>query len=146
MKYNELEKLKPYRITKKSSDGTFLPDEIIWLSDGGEINSVHGGGFIYPEEGDSATWDFEAELADDWEVIFVNGNEFCRKTEVKKNTNHEKLSKITGDADPVDIAAVKMLLGRIQEDYERDLFEQNYEQYLPLYKTMKDWLNSEVEE
>ena len=39
-----------------------------------------------------------------------------------------------------------MLLGRIQEDYERDLFEQNYEQYLPLYKSMKDWLNSEVEE
>lgn len=146
MKYNELEKLKPYRIIKKSSDGTFFPDDIIWLSDGGEINSYHGGGFIYPEEGDSATWDFEADPADDWEVISVNGNEFCRKIEAKKNTNHEKLSKITGDTDSVDVAAVKMLLGRIQEDYDRDLFEQNYEQYLPLYKSMKDWLNSEVEE
>lgn len=146
MKYNELEKIKAYRITKKSSDGTFLPEDIIWLSDGGEINSVHGGGFIYPEEGDSATWDFEAELANNWEVIAVNGNEFCRKIDAKKNTNHEKLSKITGDTDPVDIAAVKMLLGKIQEDYGRDLFEQNYDQYLPLYKAMKDWLNSEVEE
>ena len=61
-------------------------------------------------------------------------------------TKKEKLSKITGDTDPVDIAAVKMLLGRIQEDYDRDLFEQNYDRYLPLYKSMKDWLNSEVEE
>ena len=146
MKYSELEKLKPYRITKKSSDGSFLVDDIIWISDGGEINSVTAGGFIYPDEGDSATWDFEAELADDWEVISVNGNEFCRKIEIKKHTNHEKLSKITGGTDPVDVAAVKMLLGRIQEDYDRDLFGQNYEQYLPLYKAMKDWLNSEVEE
>ena len=146
MKCDELNKLTPYRITKKSSDGTFLPDDIIWVSDGGEVNSVHGGDFIYPEEGDSSTWDFEAELADDWEVISVNGNEFCRKIEIKKHTNHEKLSKITGSTDPVDVAAVKMLLGRIQEDYDRDLFGQSYEQYLPLYKAMKDWLNSEVEE
>ena len=61
-------------------------------------------------------------------------------------TNKEKLSKTTGDTDPVDIAAVKMLLGRMQDDYERDLFEQNYGQYLYLYRSMKDWLNSEVEE
>lgn len=59
-------------------------------------------------------------------------------------TNKEKLSKTTGDTDPVDVAAVKMLLGRIWDDYERDLFEQNYEQYLPMYRSMKDWLNSEV--
>ena len=146
MKHEELEKLKPYRIVNGSNDGTFIPGEIIWISDGGEVNSVHGGGFIYPEEGDPETWDFEAELADDWEVISVNGNEFCRKIEIKKHTNHEKLSKITGGTDPVDVAAVKMLLGRIQEDYDRDLFGQNYEQYLPLYKAMKDWLNSEAEE
>lgn len=61
-------------------------------------------------------------------------------------TNKEKLSKMTGDTDPVDIAAVKMLLGKIQEDYERNLFEQKYEQYLFLYRSMKNWLNSEVEE
>lgn len=90
LKYNELEKLNPYRITKKSSDGTFLPDEVIWISEGGEINSVHGGGFIYPDEGDSATWDFEAEYAKDWEVIAVDGHEFCRKRQSQKMTNLEK--------------------------------------------------------
>lgn len=84
MKYEELEKLKPYRIVNGSSDGTFIPGEIIWISDGGEVNSVHGGGFIYPEEGDPETWDFEAEEANDWEVISVNGNEFCRKIIVRK--------------------------------------------------------------
>ena len=36
MKYSELEKLKPYRITKKSSDGSFLVDDIVWISDGGK--------------------------------------------------------------------------------------------------------------
>lgn len=33
MKIQELEVLKPYRITKSSSDGTFVVDEIIWVSD-----------------------------------------------------------------------------------------------------------------
>lgn len=60
-------------------------------------------------------------------------------------TNKEKLSKITGEEGSVDIAAVKMLLAEIQQDYDRDLFEQNYEKYLSLYRSMKDWLNSEVE-
>ena len=146
MKYNELEKIKAYRITKKSSDGTFTPGEIIWISDGGEVNSAQYGSCIYPEEGESTTWDFEAELADDWEAIVIGKTEFCRKIRFNKHTNYVKLSKITGDTDPVDVTAVKMLLGRIWEDYDRDLFEQNYEQYLPLYKSMKDWLNSEVEE
>lgn len=61
-------------------------------------------------------------------------------------TNKEKLSKITGEEDSVDIVAVKMLLTEIQKDYDSDLFEQNYEKYLSLYRSMKDWLNSEVEE
>ena len=76
----------------------------------------------------------------------LDGRTVAEDGEGERMTNKEKLSKITGDADPVDIAAVKMLLGRIQEDYDRDLFEQNYDRYLPLYKSMKDWLNSEVEE
>ena len=76
----------------------------------------------------------------------LDGRTVAEDGEGERMTNKEKLSKITGDTDPVDIAAVKMLLGRIQEDYDRDLFEQNYDRYLPLYKSMKDWLNSEVEE
>ena len=60
-------------------------------------------------------------------------------------TNKEKLSKIIGEEDSVDIVAVKMLLTEIQKDYDSDLFEQNYEKYLSLYRSTKDWLNSEVE-
>lgn len=57
-------------------------------------------------------------------------------------TNHEKLL----NKDPVEIEAVKMLLARIYDDYERDSFEINYDKYLSLYKGMVEWLNSEVEE
>ena len=60
-------------------------------------------------------------------------------------TKKEALELETKCDNLVDIAAVKMLLGRIQEDYDRDLFEKNYDRYLSLYKSMKDWLNSEVE-
>lgn len=144
LKYNELEKLKPYRITKKSSDGTFLPDEVIWISEGGEINSVHGGGFIYPDEGDSATWDFEAEYAKDWEVIAVDGHEFCRKRQSQKVTNLEKLTYSKND--PVDEVAVGMLLERVRDDVEGDRFDMAFPQYVGLYKSMKEWLESEVEE
>lgn len=93
MKYTKLKKLEPYRITKKSSDGTFVPDEVIWISEGGEINSVHGGGLIYPDEGDSATWDFEAEEAHDWEVIAINGHEFCRKRQPEKMSIGKNIKK-----------------------------------------------------
>lgn len=57
-------------------------------------------------------------------------------------TNHEKLL----NKEPVEIEAVKMLLARIYDDYERDLFEINYDKYPSLYKGMVEWLNSEVEE
>lgn len=107
MKCSELEKMKPYRITKKSSDGTFFPGEIIWVSEDGGINSVHGGGFIYPDEGDSETWDFEAEYAKDWEVIAVDGHEFCRKRQSQKMTNFEKLGY--SKSETVDEVAVGML-------------------------------------
>lgn len=60
-------------------------------------------------------------------------------------TNHENLSKITGIEEPVHIEAVKMLLLRICNDYEHDLFKQNYSTYLSRYKAMVEWLNSEVD-
>lgn len=61
-------------------------------------------------------------------------------------TNHEKLSHISQSADSIDVSAVKSLLARIQEDYEKGLFEQNSGQYLSFYKSMKEWLESEAEE
>lgn len=60
-------------------------------------------------------------------------------------TNHENLSKITGEEESVEVEAVKMLLAGILEDYEKGYFESNYPQYFSKYKSMVEWLNSEVE-
>ena len=59
-------------------------------------------------------------------------------------TNHENLAQITGEEESVEIEAVKMLLSKIHNDVERGWFEQNYGQYLLLYKAQVEWLNSEV--
>lgn len=64
----------------------------------------------------------------------------------KHMTNHEKLSQISGSTDLVDVAAVKSLLTKIQDDYEKGMFEQNSGQYITFYKSMKEWLESEAEE
>lgn len=63
----------------------------------------------------------------------------------KKMTNHEKLAKITGIDEPIEIEAVKMLLERVYEDVEHGLFENNYDKYLLLYKSQKEWLESECD-
>ena len=144
MRYNELEKLKPYRITKKSSDGSFLVDDIIWISDGGEINSVTAGGFIYPDEGDSATFDFEAEQTHEWKVVTVGESEFCRRIPIHRVTNFEKLAY--SKEVPADEVAVGMLLERIRDDVGRSRFDIAFPRYIELYKSMKEWLESEVEE
>ena len=144
MRYNELEKLKPYRITKKSSDGSFLVDDIIWISDGGEINSVSAGGFIYPDEGNSATFDFEAEQTYEWQVVTIGGSEFCRKIPIHKMTNFEKLTY--SKEVPVDEVVVGMLLERIRDDVGRSRFDIVFSRYRELYKSMKEWLESEAKE
>lgn len=76
----DMDKLKAYRITKDSSDGTFLKGDIIWKSANGAVNSVQGKGWIDPEEGDENTFDFECEVATDWNVITRRGEELCRKS------------------------------------------------------------------
>lgn len=73
-----MKKLKPYRVTKNSSDGTFYKGEIIWKSENGDINSVQGKGCITPSEVDSNTLDFECEEETDYEVIRAGGYELCR--------------------------------------------------------------------
>lgn len=60
-------------------------------------------------------------------------------------TNNEKLNSITGETDTPEISAVKMMLARIDEDLERDLYEENRDKYLNLYKSQKEWLEREVE-
>lgn len=77
MKYHELEELKPYRVTKDSSDGTFHIGEIIWVSSNKNINSAHAGGWISPAEVELKTLDFEAEPACDWIVFSDAKHEVC---------------------------------------------------------------------
>ena len=60
-------------------------------------------------------------------------------------TNHENLSKLTGDTDSVEITAVKMLLERIREDIKGRCFKQNFDKYPEIYVAMKSWLNSKVD-
>ena len=60
-------------------------------------------------------------------------------------TNHENLAKITGIDEPIEIEAVKMLLAKIHDDVEHGLFERNYDKYLLLYKSQKEWLESECD-
>jgi hypothetical protein len=38
-----------------------------------------------------------------------------------------------------------MILTRIDEDLENDLYEENRDKYLNLYKSQKEWLEREVE-
>lgn len=143
MKYDELEKLKPYRIAKRSTDKTFVVGDVIWISPNGDINSV-GSGWITPREEEKATYDFEAEEAHDWEVISVSGHEYCRELEQKKMTNFEKLGYSKDET--ADEIAVGMLLERIRDDVEKNRFDAVFAQYVGLYKSMKEWLESEAEE
>lgn len=64
----------------------------------------------------------------------------------KLMTNHEKLAIIAGCEEPVEIESLKMLLEKIHDDVNRGLFESNYGNYLSLYKSQIEWLNSEVAE
>ena len=83
MKYHELKKLKPYRIIKGSSDDTFFIGDVIWLSPNGYINCIIGKGFIDPSEIGSESLDFDAEEADDYEVIKTQSSEICRKIKTR---------------------------------------------------------------
>ena len=60
-------------------------------------------------------------------------------------TNNDHLNNITGEIDTPEISAVKMILTRIDEDLENDLYEENRDKYLNLYKSQKEWLEREVE-
>lgn len=58
-------------------------------------------------------------------------------------TNHENLSNITGIHESIEDASVKSLLAKIWDDYERGVFEDNYDSYLRYYHAYKRWLGME---
>ena len=49
-------------------------------------------------------------------------------------------------SETVDEVAVGMLLERVGDDVERERFDIAFPQYVGLYKSMKEWLESEAEE
>ena len=59
-------------------------------------------------------------------------------------TNLEKIGYSEGET--ADEVAVGMLLERVRDDVDRDRFDIAFPQYVGLYKSMKKWLESEVEE
>lgn len=59
--------------------------------------------------------------------------------------NFEKMNSLMG-AEPIDEQAVGMLLYHISREIGSSWIESHVEHYIGLYKSMKDWLNSEAEE
>lgn len=79
LKISNLQPLTPYRITKGSSDHTFSIDDVIWISENGDINSVQGGGWITPSECQKESLDFECVEAPDYEVFKINNIEIYQQ-------------------------------------------------------------------
>ena len=59
--------------------------------------------------------------------------------------NFERMNSLMG-AEPIDEQAVGMLLNHISREIGSSWIESHVEHYIGLYRSMKDWLNSEVEE
>lgn len=81
LKISDLQPMIPYRITKGSSDHTFLVDDVIWISENGDINSVQGSGWITPSECSKKSLDFECVEAPDYDAFKVGNIETCRQKE-----------------------------------------------------------------
>ena len=79
MALQKMDKPKPYRVIKDSSDRTFVSGDIIWISQNGDINNMNANGWITPSEVEAETLDFEAENADDFEILIIGKQESCRK-------------------------------------------------------------------
>lgn len=59
--------------------------------------------------------------------------------------NIEKMNSLM-EAEPIDEQAVGMLLNHISREIGSSWIEFHVKHYIGLYRSMKDWLNSEVEE
>lgn len=61
-------------------------------------------------------------------------------------TNYDKLK--TRDDETLEEMAINMFASRVADDVAKKCFNtfMVHDYYYPLYKSMKDWLNSEVEE
>ena len=72
-----MEKLKLYKVTKASSDGTFNIGDIIWLSNNEDLNSL---GFLSKSEWDNPrSNDFEVEECTDYYLDVTDRSEKVRR-------------------------------------------------------------------
>lgn len=71
--------LQPYRVIKSSTDGTFLKDDIIWMSSNGDICSKNNKGFLpFDEQNNPQTIDFKIEIADNYYIIKESNSEILK--------------------------------------------------------------------
>lgn len=75
-----MEKLKPYIVTKESSDKTFQIGDIIWLSENDDLNNTAGNGCLSKDEWNlPGTNDFECKLTNDYYIDLYGRRECLRK-------------------------------------------------------------------
>lgn len=75
-----MEKLKLYKVTKESSDGTFNIGDIIWLSNNEDLNSCKGCGWLPKSEWDNLeSNDFEVEECTDYYLDVTDRSEKVRR-------------------------------------------------------------------
>ena len=75
----QMQELILYKVTKNSTDRTFLIDDIIWKSHNGMVNFVQAKRFLMPDELVDKTADFECVPCDEYEVIKTSGGEYYKK-------------------------------------------------------------------
>ena len=76
-----MDKLKLYKVTKASSDGTFNIGEVIWLSNNEDLNSCQGRGCLSKSEWDNPrTNDFEVEECTEY---YLDVTDWCEEVRRK---------------------------------------------------------------
>ena len=70
----------PYRVTKGNTDGCVIVGDILYI-DGktGKLVVNHGGGWLEPDELTPEVMDFEAEIAEDYEIARLGRMTALRK-------------------------------------------------------------------
>ena len=78
-----MEKLKLYTVIKPSSDETLQVNDIIWLSENGDLNNAKAGGWLSKDEWDvDGTNDFVVEECKTHRLLVVSGEEMVVKNEL----------------------------------------------------------------
>ena len=74
-----MEKLKPYIVTKASSDGSIVKGDIIWISENGDLSFMGKGWLSKNEWNNPKTNDFKVKLCDTYYLETSNRREQLKK-------------------------------------------------------------------